>query len=45
MIDNDRVAAHGAKGAYRAVYAADEHVRGAPENFLGAGPLHFTNPW
>ena len=43
MIDDDRLAAHRAKGAHGTIDAADQHVRGAAKYFLGARPLHFEN--
>ena len=41
-IDDDGLAAHGAKRAHGTVHAANEHVGRAAEYFLGARPLHFN---
>ena len=42
VIDDNGFAPHGAKRAYGAVYAANEHVGRASEYFLGVWPLHFN---
>ncbi len=39
-IDDDGIAAHSAKGAHRAIHAADQHIGRAAKDFLRARPLH-----